>query len=30
MVDEMESGKTPDDESGDLTTGDSGNDSADD
>jgi putative FmdB family regulatory protein len=30
MVDEMESGKMPDDESGDLTAGDSGNDSADD
>jgi putative FmdB family regulatory protein len=30
MVDEMESGKMPDDESGDLTPGDSGNDSADD
>ena len=30
MVDEMESGKMPDDESGDLTSGDSGNDSADD
>jgi putative FmdB family regulatory protein len=30
MVDEMESGKMPDDEGGDLTPGDSGNDSADD
>jgi putative FmdB family regulatory protein len=30
MVDEMESGKMPDDEGGDLTSGDSGNDSPDD
>ena len=30
MVNEMESGKAPDDEGGDLTTGDTGNDSTDD